>query len=144
MARAVGVARTIGFEETRGRALEAIVAVQAEIGDFATALESAQLIVLERWLSSALKSIALAQLRGGDVQDAVRTANMERSGRLSLLCSLAEVLADTADKENFKRLLLPCADEIKAANGMCALLSRIYPQQLTALAEAVIRAERGR
>lgn len=144
LARALDIARAIGYQENSGRALAAIVSTQAEIGDFAGALENAQLIVLESWLSSALKSIALAQLRGGAVQDAVRTAGLERAGRIALLRSLADVLANAGDKENFKRLLLPCADEIKAANGMCALLARIYPEQLSALAEAVVRAERDR
>ena len=45
------------------------------------------------------------------------------------LSSIASWLAQTGDKANFKRLLIPCAYYLDAAYEMCGYLARLYPEQ---------------
>ncbi len=50
---------------------------------------------------------------------------------------IAAVLAEVDDKENFKRLVLPCAYYLDAAYKMCGLLARLYPEQASVIAQIV-------
>ena len=54
------------------------------------------------------------------------------------LPEIAEALVEVGDKAHFKRLLIPCASYLDATYRMCGLLTRLYSEQATALAQVVI------
>lgn len=81
--------------------------------------------------------IAVAQALAGFGDQAVRTAEAILTKRNQRLPEINEALAKSGDKENFKRLLIPCAHYMDAAYRMCGLLARLYPEQASAVAEVV-------
>ncbi len=85
----------------------------------------------------ALRAIAEALAKAGQGERAVEVAERIQIERNKHLPAIAAALVEAGDKENFKRLLLPCAYHLDAAYEMCRLLARVYPQQAMAIAEVV-------
>ncbi|MEQ9371652.1 MAG: SMEK domain-containing protein [Coleofasciculus chthonoplastes F3-SA18-01] len=88
-------------------------------------------------LIKALKTIAGMQAMAGKGEDAVKTAEKILTERNLYLPGIASWLVKTGDKENFKRLLIPCAYNVETAYQMCGLIARLYPEQAELVAKAV-------
>lgn len=88
-------------------------------------------------LIKALKTIAGMQAMAGKGEDAVKTAEKILTERNLYLPGIASWLVKTGDKENFKRLLIPCAYNVEIAYQMCGLIARLYPEQAELVAKAV-------
>lgn len=134
-----------GIEKWRRvEVLAAIAAAQVRTGEqeagrttFAAAFETVQNISEERARTTALESIAKAQVRADFGEQAVHTSEAILARRNKHLPEIADALVKSGDKENFKRLLIPCANYLAAAYRMCGLLARLYPEQASAVAEVV-------
>lgn len=87
------------------------------------------------------KSIAIAQIKAGFVDDALLTVEQIVIKRHEHLPAIAAAFADKGDKASFKRLLLPCAYYLDAAYAMCGHLARLYPEQATAIADVLLQYE---
>jgi len=85
----------------------------------------------------ALKSIAQIQAIAGKGEDALRTLEAMLSDRNTHLRDLALLFAETGDRVNFKRLLIPCAYYLDTAYQMCGYLARLYPEQASAVAKVL-------
>lgn len=72
-----------------------------------------------------------------DADQAISAAISTHKHRSSLLFTLARIFTDSGDTASLKRLLIPCAYYLDAAYQACELLAQLYPQHLTAIAEAV-------
>lgn len=81
----------------------------------------------------ALKSIAQIQAIAGKGEDALRTLEAMLSDRNTHLRDIALLFAETGDRVNFKRLLIPCAYYLDTAYQMCGYLARLYPEQASAV-----------
>lgn len=88
-------------------------------------------------LIKALKTIAGIQVMAGKGEDAVKTAEKILTERNLYLPGIASWLVKTGDKENFKRLLIPCAYNVETAYQMCGLIARLYSEQAALVAKAV-------
>jgi hypothetical protein len=53
------------------------------------------------------------------------------------------LFAETGDKVNFKRLLIPCAYYLDTAYQMCGYLARLYPEQASAVAQVLSKLNEG-
>ncbi|MDB9511014.1 hypothetical protein PN499_07450 [Kamptonema animale CS-326] len=53
------------------------------------------------------------------------------------LRDIALLFAQTGDRVNFKRLLIPCAYYLDTAYQMCEYLARLYPEQASAVAKVL-------
>ncbi|HEY85485.1 MAG TPA: hypothetical protein G4N96_10300, partial [Chloroflexi bacterium] len=51
---------------------------------------------------------------------------------------IAAALVGAGDRENFERLLVPCAYYPDAAYAMCGLAAKLYPEQAGDVAEVVM------
>ena len=138
-AAAIETAQAIPDTWLRAEALKKIAAVQARSKEFDSALETARAISHESLRGQALAYIAVAQVRAGSGELATRTLNEILVDRNEHFPAVAAVFAERGDDEQFKRLLIPCADYLDAARKMCVLLARLYPDQTSAIAQAVAR-----
>jgi hypothetical protein len=125
-------------------ALLDIAAVQVHRGEreaarstFTAVLQTVQAIQQEWMHISALRAIATIQAQVGFGEQALRTAEAILTDRNEHLPEIAKALVEVGDRENFKRLLVPCAYYLDAAYRMCGLLARVYPEQASAVAEVV-------
>ncbi|MEQ9668181.1 hypothetical protein [Coleofasciculus sp. G2-EDA-02] len=73
----------------------------------------------------------------GKGENAVKTAEKILTERNLYLPGIASWLVKTGDKENFKRLLIPCAYNVETAYQMCGLIARLYPEQAESVAKVV-------
>ncbi|MEQ9356827.1 SMEK domain-containing protein [Coleofasciculus chthonoplastes] len=85
----------------------------------------------------ALWRIAQIQVMAGQVEQAFNTAEKVLINRNQLLCHIAVILVQLKDKNNFKRLLVPCAYNLETAYQMCGLIARLYPEQAESVAKVV-------
>jgi tetratricopeptide (TPR) repeat protein len=85
----------------------------------------------------ALRIIAQIQAMTGAGEQAILIAQRIGFNRNRLLSSIASILAETGDRENFKRLLIPCAYYLDATYEMCGYLARLYPKQAAKVAKVV-------
>jgi hypothetical protein len=77
-------------------------------------------------------------VQAGFVEQAVQTTEkIYTTYRQEYLPAIATALAEASDKENFKRLLIPCASYLDSACRMCGLLARLYPEQAAEVAKVV-------
>lgn len=85
----------------------------------------------------ALWLIAQMQAMAGKVEQALRTAEQILTNRNQLLCHIATNLTQLKDKDNFKKLLIPCAYSLDTAYKMCGYLAYLYPEKAESIAEIV-------
>jgi tetratricopeptide (TPR) repeat protein len=134
---ALRTAQTIEREFDRESALWWNTAMQARAGLFAEALDTAEFIRDEGQKASAIAVVAKRQVEAGFAQGAIETAGKILTQRDEHLVSIAAALANTGDKENFKRLLELCAHHTGAAYLVCVLLAQLYPEQAASIAQAL-------
>lgn len=104
---------------------------------FATALQTAKEIEDIGERAAAFSTIAKAQIRAGFGREAIQTTALIEAKRADYLVEIAAELLKANDIENFKRLLVPCANYPETAYKMCGFLSQAYPEQSMAIAEAI-------
>ncbi|MFM9264470.1 SMEK domain-containing protein [Tychonema sp. BBK16] len=85
----------------------------------------------------AFKRIAKIQAIVGQGEEAVRTVEAIITDHNKHLPDIALLFAETGDKPNFKKLLIPCAYYLDAAYQMCGYLARLYPEQASAVAKVL-------
>jgi hypothetical protein len=73
---------------------------------------------------AALSTIAKAQIRAGFGREAIQTTASILAKRDDYLVEIAEELLKANDLENFKRLLVPCANYPETAYKTCGFLSQ--------------------
>jgi tetratricopeptide (TPR) repeat protein len=142
--RALKSAEKIEDEWEQVKALSKIASFQWKQGDkegLSTTLDIA-LMAKEKITDGqkrllALWVIAQIQSMAGKVEQAVRTAKQVLTNHNQLLCDIATNLSQLKDKDNFKKLLIPCAYSFDTAYKMCGYLARLYPQQASAVAKVV-------
>jgi tetratricopeptide (TPR) repeat protein len=88
--------------------------------------------------TEALLKLARMQVEAGYGAQALQTAEAILTERDVALPRLAGALAKAGDRENFKRLLVPCAYAETGALKLCGLLAQLYPSQATALTRLVM------
>ncbi len=122
-------------------ALWAIAWEQFKKGEQVTILDIAlaakEKIKDEKKRLQALKRIAQIQAIAGQGEEAVRTVEAIISDHNKHLPDIASWFAETGDKPNFKKLLIPCAYYLDAAYQMCGYLARLYPEQASAVAKVL-------
>jgi hypothetical protein len=101
------------------------------------ALAAQEKIEDEKKRLQALKIIAQIQAIAGKGEDALRTLKAMLSDRNTHLRDIALLFAQTGDRVNFKRLLIPCAYYLDTAYQMCGYLARLYPEQASAVAKVL-------
>ncbi|MEQ8537592.1 MAG: AAA family ATPase [Coleofasciculus sp. D1-CHI-01] len=101
------------------------------------ALQAKDKIEDKQKLIKALKAIAGIQVMAGKGEEAVKTAEKILTERKLYLPGIASWLVETGDRENFKRLLIPCAYYLHTAYQMCGCLAKLYPVQATDIAKVV-------
>jgi hypothetical protein len=101
------------------------------------ALQAKDKIEDKQKLIQALKAIAGIQVMAGKGEDAVRTAEKILTELNLYLPGIASWLVETGDRENFKRLLIPCAYYLDAAYQMCGHLAQLYPNQASDIGKIV-------
>ncbi len=107
------------------------------------ALAAKEKIEDEQKRLEALKSIAQIQAIAGKGEEALRTLEAMLSDRNTHLCDIALLFAETGDRVNFKRLLIPCAYYLDTAYEMCEYLARLYPEQASAVAKVLSELNEG-
>lgn len=88
----------------------------------------------------ALRKIAQIQAMQAKAEvreQAVRTTELILIDRNNLLGSIASILAEVNDKQNFKKLLISCAYYLDIAYEMCGYLARLYPEKAAAVAKVL-------
>jgi hypothetical protein len=88
----------------------------------------------------ALRKIAQIQAMQAKAEvreQAVRTTELMLIERNNLLGSIASILAEVKDKQNFKKLLISCAYYLDIAYEMCGYLARLYPEKAEEVAKVV-------
>ncbi|MEG5136011.1 MULTISPECIES: tetratricopeptide repeat protein [unclassified Microcoleus] len=91
----------------------------------------------------ALKSIAQIQAIAGNGEEALRILEAMLNDRNTHLRDIALLFAETGDRVNFKRLLIPCAYYLDTAYQMCGYLARLYPEQASAVAKVLSELNEG-
>ncbi|WP_293147100.1 MULTISPECIES: hypothetical protein [unclassified Microcoleus] len=86
---------------------------------------------------NAYKRIAQIQAIVGQGEEAVTTVEAIISDHNKHLPDIASWFAETGDRVNFKRLLIPCAYYLDSAYEMCGYLARLYPEQASAVAKVL-------
>ncbi len=141
-AAAFRVAEEVTVSFVRETPFGEIAAAQAHAGELDEALETARMIE-EGWVKAkALREVAVAQVRAGFGSQAVQTAEKIIGDRGRHLHEIGAALAEEGDRENFKRLLIPCSFYPEASYRMCGVLVRLYPEQATAIAQ-IVQDDRG-
>ena len=107
------------------------------------ALAAKEKIEDEQKRLEALKSIAQIQAIAGKGEEALRTLEAMLSDRNTHLCDIALLFAETGDRVNFKRLLIPCAYYLDTAYEMCEYLARLYAEQASAVAKVLSELNEG-
>jgi tetratricopeptide (TPR) repeat protein len=107
------------------------------------ALAAKEKIEDEKKRLQALKIIAQIQAIAGKGEEALRTLEAMLSDRNTHLRDIALLFAETGDRVNFKRLLIPCAYYLDTAYQMCEYLARLYPEQASAVAKVLSELNEG-
>jgi predicted TIM-barrel fold metal-dependent hydrolase len=100
-------------------------------------LKAKEKITDEQKRIEALWWIAQIQAMAGQVEQAFRTAEQILTERNQLLSHIAANLIHIKDKDNFKKLLIPCAYSLNTAYKMCGCLAYMYPEKAESVAEVV-------
>jgi hypothetical protein len=101
------------------------------------AFKAKEKITDEQKKMNALWMITQIQAMAGQVEQAFDTAEKVLINRNQLLCNIAAILVQLKDKNNFKRLLFPCAYNLETAYQMCGLIARLYPEQAELVAKVI-------
>ena len=101
------------------------------------ALAAKEKIKDEKKRLQAFKRIAQIQAIVGQGEEAVRTVEAIITDHNKHLPDIALLFAETGDKPNFKKLLIPCTYYLDAAYQMCGYLARLYPEQASAVAKVL-------
>jgi tetratricopeptide (TPR) repeat protein len=138
---ALETVQKIDYAYERAEVLRVIAAERARRGETpaARALFTAALTEARQtaWIPGRAEhqcDIAEWQAQVGLGEDAVRTAEAILTDRHQHLPEIAAALAAAGDRENFKRLLIPCAYYPEAAYRIFGLLPQVYPEQAGPLA----------
>jgi ATP-dependent exoDNAse (exonuclease V) beta subunit len=134
---AIHTAQEIDFSYYRAEALIEIAKAKPTAENFTAAIDTAKQIEPSYQRLEALAEIAKAQVEAKCIEQALLTAEKILINRNEHLPDIAAAFVETGDKENFKRLLIPCAYYLDAAYKMCGHLAKLYPAQATAVAEVV-------
>jgi hypothetical protein len=102
---------------------------RAQLGELDTVLKLVAELQDEKARSEVLAEVALVQAMHGPAEQALSTCERIFADRNAHLPAVAQKLADRGDKDNFKRMLVPCAYYLDASYAMCGLLARLYPQK---------------
>jgi hypothetical protein len=144
---AIKITTDIEDGEQKISTLLAIAEEQFQKGEQVTTLDIAlaakEKIEDEQKRLEALKSIAQIQAIAGKGEEALRTLEAMLSDRNTHLRDIALLFAETGDKVNFKRLLIPCAYYLDTAYQMCGYLARLYPEQASAVAKVLSELNEG-
>jgi len=136
---AVKTAQLINSSYYRALALTEIAKAQPIQENFIAALKAAQLIDdSDKW-ALVLTEIAKAQIEAQLSKQALLTAEKISVNRNKHLPDIAAAFIKNNDKENFKRLLIPCAYYLDATYQMCGHLAKLYPEQATDIAKIVAK-----
>ncbi len=101
------------------------------------ALAAKEKIKDEKKRLQSLNRIAQIQAIVGQGEEAVRTVEAIITDHNKHLPDIASWFAETGDKPNFKKLLVPCAYYLDSAYEMCGYLARLYPEQASAVAKVL-------
>jgi len=136
---AVKTAQLINSSYYRALALTEIAKAQPIQENFIAALKAAQQIDdSDKW-ALVLTEIAKAQIEAKLSKQALLTAEKISVNRNKHLPNIAAAFIKNNDKENFKRLLIPCAYYLDATYQMCGHLAKLYPEQATDIAKIVAK-----
>src|SRR6476469_3080836 len=114
-----------------------------EVTTLDIALAAKEKIEDEQKRLQALKIIAQIQAIAGKGEEALRTLEAMLSDRNTHLRDIALLFAESSDRVNFKRLLIPCAYYLYTAYQMCGYLARLYPDQASAVAKVLSELNEG-
>ncbi|WP_148114271.1 tetratricopeptide repeat protein, partial [Trichormus variabilis] len=103
--------------------------------DFIPALRKAYESNQDLALIEVAERMAMAKLG----KEAVNTAMMISNNNNFFLPRIAFILSQTGDKNNFKRLLIPCSYYMYAAYQMSVYLRNLYPEQLESIFQGICR-----
>jgi hypothetical protein len=103
--------------------------------DFIPALKKAHESNFDLALIEVAERMAMAKLG----KEAVNTAIMISNNNNFFLPRIAFILSQTGDKDNFKRLLIPCSYYMYAAYQMSVYLKNLYPEQVEAIFQGICR-----
>ncbi|NJL67361.1 MAG: hypothetical protein HC894_12360 [Microcoleus sp. SM1_3_4] len=124
------------------RALRIIIWEQFKKGEkeallktFDAALQAKDKIDDEKKCVESLRAIAQIQSLAGFGEQAVKTVEAIVTNRNQYLPKVAAFLVETGDKQNFKKLLIPCAYYLDSAYEMCGYLARLYPEKAKVVAK---------
>jgi tetratricopeptide (TPR) repeat protein len=134
---AIHTAQQIGDSDNRAKALVEIAKAQPTAENFTAAIDTAQQIEDSNDRELALVEIATAQVKAISIEQALLTAEKILMNRSQHLPNIAATSVKTGDKENFKRLLIPCAYYLDAAYQMCGHLAQLYPNHLSNIGKIV-------
>ncbi len=108
---------------------------EALLKTFDAALQAKDKIDDEKKRVESLRSIAQIQAIAGFGEQTVKTVEAILINRNQYIPKVAVFLVETGDRQNFKKLLIPCAYYLDSAYEMCGYLARLYPEK----AEAVVK-----
>jgi hypothetical protein len=111
------------------RAARKVLLWVSGLGELDTVLKLVAELQDEKARSEVLAEVALVQAMHGPAEQALSTCKRIFADRNAHLPAVAQKLADRGDKDNFKRMLVPCAYYLDASYAMCGLLARLYPQK---------------
>ncbi|NES18514.1 MAG: ATP-binding protein [Symploca sp. SIO3E6] len=134
---ALHTAQLIDSSYYRALALTEIANAQPTPENFVDAIKTAQLIDNSDKWAKVLTEIAKAQVETKLSKQALLTVEKISVNRNLHLPDIAAAFVENDDKENFKRLLIPCAYYLDAAYQMCGHLAKLYPDQATDIAKIV-------
>jgi hypothetical protein len=120
-----------------GRLLE-VADAQARVGEFNRAWQTAESIRSEECQSEAAAAISIALAKAGSYGAAADTCDNIRKGRNLHLPRVFEALVSAGDRQEWKRLLIPCAYYLDSARRVCAVLAKLHPERATGIGRAVI------
>jgi AAA ATPase domain/MalT-like TPR region len=110
---------------------------EALLKTFDAALQAKDKIEDEKKRVEALRAIAQIQAMAGCGEQTVKTVEAILTNRNQYVPKIAAFLVETGDKQNFKKLLIPCAYYLDSAYEMCGYLARLYPEQASAVAKVL-------
>ena len=116
---------------------------EALLKTFDAALQAKDKIDDEKKRVESLRSIAQIQAIAGFGEQTVKTVEAILINRNQYLPKVAVFLVETGDRQNFKKLLIPCAYYLDSAYEMCEYLARLYPEQASAVAKVLSELNEG-
>ncbi|NER92970.1 MAG: ATP-binding protein [Symploca sp. SIO1B1] len=140
---AIKTAQRINDSYLRAEAITEIAEAQIQAENFTAAIKTAQRINDSYEQALVLTKIAKAQVEAKLNKQALSTAEKISVNRNQHLPNIAAAFVENDDKENFKRLLIPCAYYLDAAYQMCGHLAKLYPDQATDIAKIVAKKFQG-